>query len=101
MTVSVSVGGQNVRSVVVPNSAFNTYVGAANAGMVYVDVTGSRNWQWADFDNHVQVMIDQSSFASNHFVYYDAVGLRVTTAVGADNSGSTTLTSDPNTLVDP
>src|SRR5262249_5358312 len=40
----------------------------------------SRDWQWDDFDNDLRVTIDQSWFTTGHRVYYDAIGLRVTTA---------------------
>ncbi len=67
---------------VLPHNAFDTHISAANAGPIYVDITASRAWDWSDFTNDLKVTLDQSCFASGaaHRVYYDAVGLRVTTA---------------------
>ena len=64
-------------------SIFNGVVGAANANLVYLDITGGRAWQWADFDNDLQVLIDQTGLGSGEVVYYDAIGLRVTSRAGA------------------
>jgi serine protease AprX len=66
--------------------AFDTYIGAANAGFVYFDLTGTRSWQWADFEKDLQIVIDQSGFKSTSNIYYDAIGLRITSAPGTDTS---------------
>lgn len=98
--VSVIVGGQTVSNVTVANTSFDSLVGQANAGYVYVNVTGSRNWTWGDFDNDLQVKIDQSMFSSSHPVYYDAIGLRVTAVPGTDNTGGIAPPSQSNRMPD-
>jgi serine protease AprX len=80
------VNGKQGKTDVLNHHAFDTYVGAANAGLVAFDVTSWRTWQWADFESNFQIMIDQSKFSSTNIIYYDAVGLRVTSAPGTDTS---------------
>ncbi len=79
----VYIGG--VRAVEVrPNtSIFSANIGSANAGPVYIDVTGTRSWQWADLTNSLEVAIDQSGIGSTSSIYYDAIGLRVTSVGGS------------------
>lgn len=98
--VSVLVNGQTVNNVTVQNTNFDALVGQANAGLIYVNVTGSRNWTWGDFDNGLQVKLDQSMFSSAHSVYYDAVGLRVTAVPGTDNSGGITPPAQTSNMPD-
>jgi serine protease AprX len=87
--LSVSVGGQGGKTVVLNHHAFDTFIGAANAGTVYVDVTSTRAWLWADFENDLEVVVDQSKFNSTQTIYYDAIGLRVTSAPGSDTPADT------------
>jgi serine protease AprX len=98
--LSMTVGGVTVSNVTLQNTAFDTFVGAASAGMVYVNVTGTRAWTWGDFDNGLQMTLNQTGFASNHPVYYDAVGLRVTTIAGTDTTGGTMPVTQANNMVD-
>jgi serine protease AprX len=98
--LSIVEDGQIVRSMTVDRSSFNNYVGAANAGAIYLDITGCRNWRWADFDNDLQLVIDQSNVSSSHTIYYDVVGLRVTSSPGDDVSGGEAPTSLPQGAVD-
>jgi serine protease AprX len=67
-------------------SLFNGHTSPATAGTLFVDITSSRTWQWSDFSNDLQLVIDQTGFAKDQVIYYDAVGLRVTTAKGKDPS---------------
>jgi serine protease AprX len=76
------------------------FVGELNAGMIYLDLTGSRAWTWADFDSNIELKFDQTHFETNHYVYYDAVGLRVTKMDGLDNSGGVQPTSETSQLID-
>lgn len=80
--------------------AFDTNVGATHPGAIYVDITPSRAWTWADFDNEIELTIDQSSFVSSHYVYYDAIGLRITALPGADNSSTQSPTPLPRGAID-
>jgi serine protease AprX len=81
----VSVAGVAGKSVVLNHHAFDDKIGATAAGAVYVDLTSTRTWKWSDFDNGLELTLDQSK--NKNPIYYDAVGLRVTSTVGADASG--------------
>ena len=93
------VGNQAVSSATVQNSAFDNYTTPSNAGTIYANITGSRNWQWSDFDN-LKLGLDQASFDFRYPIYYDAIGLRITTTTGADNSGVRSASNDANALID-
>ncbi len=79
-------------------SAFSPHVGAANAGPIYVDITSARAWQWADFDNGLELVIEHGLIRGH--VYYDAIGLRVTSTPGADATGGMNPTVLPNAAID-
>ncbi len=51
-----------------------------------VDITDVRDWQWADFSNGLELVLDQYPLDEDEMVYYDAIGLRVTSAPGEDTS---------------
>jgi serine protease AprX len=87
--LNIYVGGAAGQNIKIMHQSFDPYVGAANTGLLYVDITGSRTWHWADFDNNLELQIDQTKLAKSHFIYYDAIGLRVTSAPGVDASGDT------------
>jgi serine protease AprX len=89
-----------VANLLVQESNFNNKIGLLNAGMLYVDITGTRNWTWADLDSSLQVTLDHPNFLLGHPIYYDALGLRVTTVPGTDDSGGSGPTSQTNALVD-
>jgi serine protease AprX len=99
--VSVSVDGVAGNTVTCGRRAFDSLVGASSAGTVYVDVTGTRSWTWGDFGHAIEVRIDQSKFNYGVAVYYDAVGLRVTSDLGSDATAqaadTTTETAGPIT----
>jgi serine protease AprX len=80
--------------------AFDNLVGPANAGLSVLDITKSRNWLWADFDNGLEIVIDQGKFDGKGFIYYDAIGLRVTSTPGNDKSGDTGGDASPDTTID-
>ena len=82
-TLKLYVGGSST-SVSVKREFFNAYVGSLNAGPLYIDLTGLRSWQWADLGAGLELVIDQSGLSAAETVYYDAVGLRVTSAPGTD-----------------
>jgi serine protease AprX len=87
--LTAAVDGSTGQPVVLGSSAFSPYVGAANAGTITVDLTNSRTWRWSDFNSNLRLTIDQSRLSSYNYIYYDAVGLRVTSVRGSDNSGGT------------
>ena len=100
VNLSVVVGGASSTTVRVPAQTLNSYVGPANAGTLYVDITALRSWRWGDFDNELELIVDQSRFSGLRTVYYDSVGLRVTSGEGNDTSGGTAPTSLPRGWVD-
>jgi serine protease AprX len=73
----------------VNSSIFNSVVGMWHAGLVYVDITSTNDWKWSDFQNNLELYIEQAGFYSWQRVYYDAVGLRVTSAPAPDTSTDT------------
>lgn len=80
--ISVWVNGVQSKTGTLNHHGFDAYVGAANAGLVYFDITSLRSWKWADFESNLQIMINQSKFGKTSVIYYDAIGLRVTSAPG-------------------
>jgi serine protease AprX len=97
--LSAVVHGQIVRSMTVDRSTFNNYVGPSNAGTIYLDITGCRDWRWADL-NRMELVIDQGNLSSGHTINYDVVGLRVTSEPGNDPSGGEAPTSLPQGAID-
>jgi serine protease AprX len=89
--LTVFVGGQPVSSATLNRQLFGPFASAENAGELAVDITGCRTWQWADFDSGVELAIDQTRLKPWHPVYYDAVGLRVTSSLSTytSNCGTT------------
>ena len=96
--ITITVAGQS-KSQTLNHRAFDAHVKAANAGPIYLDVTGMRAWRWVDFESNLRVKINQNKLKPNHLVYYDAVGLRVTSAPGLDDSGKVKVTSLPNSAI--
>ncbi len=88
--VMIYVGGQQIMSLSINNTLFAPFAGAANAGTLYVDLTQGHTWTWADFNNGIEVVIDQTMFTSGNVIDYDAVGVRVTSAPGTDTSTTAT-----------
>ncbi len=93
LLLTASITGSSGQPVTVDNTVFNSYVGAANAGTITVDLTNSRTWRWSDFDTKLRLKIDQSRLGSTNYIYYDAVGLRVTSSGGTDTTGGDPLGS--------
>jgi len=97
---SICVSGSCYGNIKLDRNAFGTHVGVANAGLVYLDVTSIRTWRWSDFDNNLEVLIDHGDINKQYYLYYDAVGLQVTSAPGADTTGDTGGdASTPTTVV--
>lgn len=84
----------------ISKTVFNAHVGANNAYTYYIDITGTRSWEWADFDKAIQLKIDQTLLNSTSKVYYDAIGLRVTYSDGNDNSAVINSTAGTTAPVD-
>jgi serine protease AprX len=94
--LTLYVGGVPGRAVVLSQRTFDTCVGADYACTVYIDVTSDHTWKWTDFDNGLELLVDQSRFFPFDRLYYDAIGLRVTSTPGSDTAGDTG--GDPTAL---
>lgn len=95
------INGAPQKKTSVKTTIFGGKIGAANAGLVYVDVTAAKQWQWVDFYNNLEIYIEHAGFASGNTIYYDAIGLRVTSAPGDDNSLDTlTDATQPDSAID-
>ena len=97
--LSIWVGGKPGKTFTLNHDKFKSFIGPDQAGIVYVDVTNTRNWQWADFNNGLEVVIDQSKFKPTQVIDYDAVGLRVTSQPGSDASGDASVTALPKAAI--
>jgi serine protease AprX len=93
--LSVSVNGTAGTSVTLNHHTFDAFVGQSNTSTFFVDVTNTRTWSWADFDGDLQVSLDQTGFNTADNIYYDAVGLRVTSDTGTDSTGGQPATDLP------
>jgi serine protease AprX len=93
--LTVSIDGLPDKSFDLNHHAFDTYIGASQMGTAYVDITSGHPWQWGDFDRDLELVIDQSQFHTDSYIYFDAVGLRVTSAPGVDTSGGLAPTKLP------
>src|SRR5262249_39975412 len=77
--VSAALGGQSGSSVTLHHNVLNQHIGLINAGPIYLDLTSTRTWQWSDFaGGDLNLLIDQTALRPTELVYYDAVGLRIT-----------------------
>lgn len=94
--VRLYVGGQQIGAAIISHSAFDGVVGVSAAHDVKLNVTSLRSWTWGDFDSGIEIVIDQSQFQDpTKGVYYDAIGLKVESKPGADNSGHGLPTASP------
>ena len=84
--INAYINGANQKQITVKTTVFANVVGETNAGPVYVDITPAKKWQWADFYKNFELYVEQAGFSGNNTIYYDAVGLRITSAPGFDNS---------------
>ncbi|MBI4788327.1 MAG: S8 family peptidase [Chloroflexi bacterium] len=101
LTLSVYLGGKKLQQYNVQSNAFDYFVGKLNAGPMYVDITNNHTWQWADFENRLEIALDQTRFQSWEKVYYDAIGLRVTSVPGGVGTyADPALASPPKGFID-
>ena len=84
--INVYINGSNQKQLTIKTTVFANVIGAANAGLVYVDITPVKGWQWADFYKNFELYLEQAGFGGDMILSYDAVGLRITSAPGTDNS---------------
>lgn len=95
----VYVGGRKVKDKGVNHDAFAPFAGAGNAGILAIDLS-SIDWKWGDFDAGIEIVVKQDMFKSGSVIYYDAIGLRVTSAPGADSTGGKSPTASSAAPVD-
>jgi serine protease AprX len=94
-TIKVAVNGTTSAGKSLGHDKLNAFTSAATASAIILDITDRRTWKWSDFDNGLELILDQSQIKSGHPIYYDAIGLRVTSATGTDISGFRVPTSLP------
>jgi serine protease AprX len=87
---------KNGAIVTVSPTGINGCVGSSKACLAYVDITASRTWIWDDF-NTLEIVIDQSTLAKTKKIYYDAVGVRITTLDGDDGTTPLSMTTSADT----
>lgn len=80
------VGGAS-KDVSLKHELFDPYLGEANAGLLAVDLTNLRAWKWGDLSDGLELIVDQYPLSAGEMLYYDAIGLRVTSAPGYDPTG--------------
>jgi serine protease AprX len=94
--LTAHVAGQAGSTVTIPVSVL-TQCGTTNKPCtVSVDITNTRTWKWSDFST-LEIVIDQSAVASNHPIYYDAVGLAINTGPGVDSTVPLVMSSEADT----
>jgi serine protease AprX len=86
LRIKTYVKGSKKGDVEIEDFIFQNVVGAANAGLVYLDITQTNTWRWSDFQNDLQIVLDVDDLSSANTVYYDAIGLRVTSVPGTDTT---------------
>lgn len=97
--VTPYVDGKASKIATVPAATLNAFTGASKAGTLYFDISSLRTWKWADFKT-LQLLVDQSALPTTTSVYYDAIGLRVTTTTGTDTTSPISMAtiSDGTTI---
>jgi serine protease AprX len=98
--LTISAAGVPGQSVVLDRHVFDNLIGPENAGLVVVDMTSTRTWQWSDFDPYLEIIIDQSNLSTSDTIYYDAVGLQVTSLPGEDASEPTVISNETSAPID-
>ncbi|MBE0695579.1 MAG: S8 family peptidase [Anaerolineaceae bacterium] len=71
----VTVNGVSGTSTALPLTTINS-CSISSPCTIALDITGTRQWSWVDFDGELDLTIDQT--LTNGTIYYDAIGLKVT-----------------------
>ncbi len=87
--VKVWLGGTRIKEYTVKKGLWTPYVGAANPGLVAMDVTNARAWKWADLENGLAISLDFGPFDGKDSLALDAIGVRVTSMAGSDTPADT------------
>ena len=87
--IKVWLGGTKIKDYTVQKELWAPYVGAANRGLVAIDVTNARAWKWADLENGLAISFDFGPIDSKDSLALDAVGMRVTSIAGSDTPADT------------
>ena len=85
-----NVAGANVS---VTSNDFDAFVGQPNAGLLYVDLTAARNWQWQDFYT-LNLKLTYPNQTANPSVFIDAIGVRITSVPGQSTSVAPVIEPD-------
>jgi serine protease AprX len=99
--ITVYVDGVPGAPVILKHQRLNNLAMVMEPGLIALDVTASRTWQWADLDRDLQVVIDQAGIRTYHSIYYDSIGVRVTSQTGSDPSGGVNPTWLPSGTYNP
>ncbi len=86
LKINAYINGAKQHEISVKTTVLSNVIGASNADLVYIDITPVKSWQWADFYRNFELYLEQAGFSAEYTVSYDAVGLRITSAPGVDNS---------------
>jgi serine protease AprX len=81
-------------------NAFKGHDNPATSGEAVIDITGTRTWQWSDFNGDLQLAIDLAKGKDGRTLMLDSVGLRVTSKPGPDASADQAPTDLPRVAVD-
>ncbi len=95
--ITAYVNGNAGAMTTVTITGLNSCVGVAKACLDYVDITASRSWKWSDFST-LEVLINQTALGKGKTIFYDAVGLRITTVDGSDGTTPLSVTSSSDTV---
>ncbi len=87
--VKVWLGGIMIKDYTLPHEQWTPDAGAANPGLVTVDVTSARAWTWEDLGNGLAISLDLGSFDDSDSLALDAIGVRVTSMAGSDTTADT------------
>ncbi len=95
------VGGDKTGEVKAKTDIFHSAIGPANAQLVYVDITSTNQWQWADFSHDLQIKLEARGMDKTMAIFYDAVGLRISAVPGIDISTNApaVITSQPKAAI--
>ncbi len=86
--IKTYIAGKKQGEIKVKTDIFYNAIGAGNAKLIAVDITDTYDWTWAAFHNDLQLSVETGGLGGDHAIYYDAVGLRVTSAAGNDASAN-------------
>ena len=95
------IDGIKTGEVKVKTDILHRAIGPANAQFVYVDITSTNQWRWADFNHDLQIKLEARGMDKTMAIFYDAVGLRISSVPGIDISTNApaVVTSQPKAAI--